>query len=359
MQGDYVSCFPALTPGGWLADGSNLNSAANRRQQQRQQELSEQQQATPNILVSLGLGSAAGWQQQQQQQALFEQQQATPSNIFISTQFGGGDGGVYSVLQHLHMLLDSQQRSRGSGNALGTGDSPDSNHQPPQHAGTDAAADRQQPQQAQQLGQAAAKGSEQGSAGGEDGEQQRQQQQDESPTSPDELLQPGQQGLGCLLTTPYPLLYRTTNAAGVPPEEQQEAGNVQLQQQQAHAPDSKGSNTTSGAAAAAEGGTGHAGHHGSISGCGYQSVAAAIEDAAQPCAGQVQQAGATSPGTAVASGGGVDAGVAAGLQQCADGAAAPAGAGVGPAGKNLSGSSPSSSEPAWTPTVSADARHHS
>ena len=350
MQGDYVSCFPALTPGGWHVDGSGGNATANRRQQQ-QQALSEQQQATPNnILLSLGLGPAAGWQQQQQ--SLLEQQQATPGNIFISTQFGGADGGAYSVLQHLHRLMDSQQRSRGSGNALGTGSSPDSNHQPPQQSTGQKAAAEEQQQQAQRGSQAAAIGSEQGSAGnvGGDHERQQQQQQDESPTSPDELLQPGQQGLGCLLTTPYPLLYRTTNASGVQPEEQQQEAQ-ELQQQQAHAPDSKGSNVTSGAAAAAEG---HAGQHGSISGCGYQSAAAAIEDAAQPCAGQVPQAVAKAPGIAAASGGGVDAAVAARVEQCAGGAG-----GVCPAGKNLNGSSPSSSEPAWTPTVSADARHHS
>jgi hypothetical protein len=232
---EYVSCFPALTPGGWNAEGG-----------------------VP--------GSASGTQDQQQQ--------TTPSNMLISTQLGDG---AFSVLQHLQTLLDSQQRSSSRGSGSGSGSSRNSNQlQTTGGGGAPAAAAGdalQQRRQQQQLQQELAGEGQQGAL------QARGIQQDESPTSPDDgLLQQGQQqGLGCLLNTPYPLLYRTTNPGTHADEKQQQqpGGGV-----------SAPCNSSGGEAAAERG-------------CNYKSAAAAIEDAARQ-SGPILQAAAMALAAAAA-----------------------------------------------------------
>lgn len=255
MQGDYVSCFPALTPGGWNAAEGAVS------------------------------GSAPGTQ---------DQQQVTPSNILISTQLGDG---AFSVLQHLQTLLDSQQRSRGSG----SGSSRNSNHLRPQaEGGVPAAAAEEQ----QQQGHVVQRGETRVALTGGT-------QQDESPASPDDgLLQQGQQVLGCLLNTPYPLLYRTTNACGAHADQQHQQ---QQQDQQRQAVAGSASEDDSGAdhAADAVGNRSQAQDSGTRC-CDYKSAAAAIEDAAQQCSGPMLHAAAmalAAAAQAAAAGGGRQCGL--------------------------------------------------
>jgi len=211
MQGDFVSCFPALS-GPWNA----------------------------------GVQSGRG----------VEQQQTTPSNILIATQHGDPS---FSIHQQLRQLLDSaqQQRSRGSGSSNNA-----------QHLQAGVEGDMQAHAGVGQQQGPGTQLSEQGvlCSG---------TQHEDSPTSPDDglLQQQGQQVLGCLLNTPYPLLYRTTNTGAQQQQQEQE-----LQQQQQPPQDSTepvGHPTTG---AATQGGRQA---HQSSAGCGYQSAAAAIEDAAR------------------------------------------------------------------------------
>jgi hypothetical protein len=241
MQGDHVSCFPALTPGGW------------------------------NAAEGAVLGAAGGTQ---------DQQQVTPSNILMSTQLGDG---AFSVLQHLQTLLDSQQRSRGSGSSR------NSNQLRPEAYGRVpvAAAEEQQEQghaaQKCEAGVVLTNG----------------MQQDESPTSPDDgLLQQGQQVLGCLLNTPYPLLYRSTNVCGAHADQPQQQ---QQQDQQREAVAGSASDVDSGAVHAADGeGSRSQAQDSGTRGCDYKSAAAAIEDAAQQCSGPMLQAAAMALAAAAA-----------------------------------------------------------
>jgi hypothetical protein len=124
-------------------------------------------------------------------------------------------------------------------------------------------------------------------------------QQDESPTSPDDgLLQQGQQVLGCLLNTPYPLLYRTTNACGAHADQQQQQQQEQDQQRQAAAGSTPDVDSRA-VHADAEGGRSQA-HDSGVRGCDYKSAAAAIEDAAQHCSGPMLQAAAMALAAAAA-----------------------------------------------------------